>query len=105
MKIAEKFFFADDLANDEDTVALIEKTLSGDYKNNEIESVSSVFRKNENLTSVSFAKATSVDSNAFEGCPALIEIHFAAINQSAIEALSGYSSKFGANNATIYFDL
>ena len=25
--------------------------------------------------------------------------------QSAIEAQSGYSSKFGATNATIYFDL
>jgi len=32
-------------------------------------------------------------------------IHFAAANQATIEALSGYSSKFGASSATIYFDL
>lgn len=33
------------------------------------------------------------------------ELHFAAANQSKIEALTGYSLKFGATNATIYFDL
>lgn len=33
------------------------------------------------------------------------EIHFSIENQATIEAMSGYSSKFGASNATIYFDL
>lgn len=33
------------------------------------------------------------------------EIHFRADMQATIEALYGYSSKFGATNATIYFDL
>lgn len=33
------------------------------------------------------------------------EIHFAAANQAAIEACDGYANKWGATNATIYFDL
>lgn len=33
------------------------------------------------------------------------EIHFAAANQAAIEACDGYDYKWGATNATIYFDL
>lgn len=33
------------------------------------------------------------------------EIHFAAANQAAIEACDGYDEKWGATNATIYFDL
>ena len=33
------------------------------------------------------------------------EIHFAAANQSAIEACEGYSYKWGFQGATIYFDL
>lgn len=33
------------------------------------------------------------------------EIHFAAANQAAIEACEGYANKWGATNATIYFDL
>lgn len=34
-----------------------------------------------------------------------VEIHFSAENQSLIEECSGYDTKFGATNATIYFDL
>lgn len=34
-----------------------------------------------------------------------VEIHFSAANQSLIEECPGYSTKFGATNATIYFDL
>lgn len=33
------------------------------------------------------------------------EIHFAAANQAAIEACSGYANKWGFAGATIYFDL
>ena len=35
----------------------------------------------------------------------LTEIHFPAAIKSKIEALTGYSDKWGATNATIYFDL
>ena len=33
------------------------------------------------------------------------EIHFAAVNQAAIEACDGYANKWGFTGATIYFDL
>lgn len=45
--------------------------------------------------------------NVFYGCSALTELHFAAANQSAIQASAGYSTAWGrgAGNVTIYFDL
>lgn len=55
--------------------------------------------------------ASSSDQNAcknvFYGCTSLTELHFAAANQSAIEASPGYSTAWGrgAGNVTIYFDL
>ena len=48
---------------------------------------------------------TTVGDDAFDRCRSLKEIHFAAKNKEAIEALSDYSNKFGATNATIYFDI
>lgn len=36
---------------------------------------------------------------------ATFEIHFAAANRAAVEACEGYDYKWGATNATIYFDL
>lgn len=62
------------------------------------------------LTMISFPSLTSVTptalgSSMFYNCTALTEIHFRADMQSTIETLSGYSDKFGATNATIYFDL
>lgn len=41
----------------------------------------------------------------FSNCPNLTEIHFRADAQAAVEALQGYADKWGATNATIYFDL
>ena len=59
--------------------------------------------------SVSFPALTSVGSsglyNAFYSCTGITSIHFRADAKSVIEAESGYSNKFGASNATIYFDL
>ena len=67
------------------------------------------FQNCTGLTNISFPALTTVKSNsfasAFYGCKALTEIHFPAAIQSTIEGLTGYSSKFGAANATIYFDL
>lgn len=51
----------------------------------------------------SFASSTS--SGAFRNCTALTEIHFRADMQATIEAMSQYADKWGATNATIYFDL
>lgn len=58
------------------------------------------------LTSVqndSFGSSTS--NGAFRNCTALTEIHFRADMQTTIEAMSQYANKWGATNATIYFDL
>lgn len=43
--------------------------------------------------------------SVFYNCTNLTEIHFRADAQATIEGLTGYGSKFGATNATIYFDL
>nr|DAM10418.1 MAG TPA: leucine-rich repeat protein [Caudoviricetes sp.] len=72
--------------------------------------LSNAFDNCKGLTgSVSFPKLTSVGdyglSNAFNNCKGLTEIHFRADVKATIEAQYSYSSKFGATNATIYFDL
>lgn len=61
------------------------------------------------LTTISFPSLTSVQTSsfyrAFNGCTILTEIHFRADMQATIETLTEYADKFGAMNATIYFDL
>ena len=49
----------------------------------------------------------NASKNVFYGCSSLTELHFAATNQSAIQASAGYSTAWGrgAGNVTIYFDL
>ncbi len=68
-----------------------------------------------NITTMSFPMLTTINTSyafyktnygaAFSGCTNLTAIHFKASMQSVIENLDGYSSAFGATNATIYFDL
>ena len=59
--------------------------------------------------SISFPALTTIGSSgladAFRVCTGITELHFRADAKSIIEAAGGYSSKFGASNATIYFDL
>lgn len=69
------------------------------------------------LTSISFPALTNVHIAAFQqtasgttnaaflNVPTLTEIHFRADAQAAIEATYGYSSKWGAQNASVYWDL
>ena len=61
------------------------------------------------ITSVSFPSLTFIGSNglqyAFNICTGITEIHFRADAKNIVESTDGYSSKFGASNATIYFDL
>ena len=66
------------------------------------------------LVSASFPSLTDVQRNSFGAstyngmlynCTALTEIHFRADMQATIEAMSKYADKWGAKNATIYFDL
>lgn len=49
--------------------------------------------------------AFGTSSLCFAKCTALTAIHFPASIRSMIQGMTGYSSKFGASNATIYFDL
>ena len=67
------------------------------------------FKGCTSLATISFPSLTTFkfnsSSNTFSGCTALTEIHFRADMQATVEALSGYASKWGATNATIYFDL
>ena len=65
------------------------------------------------LEEVFYPELVQIKANAFgesgkykfRGCSGLREIHFRADMQDVVEQLSGYDSKWGANNATIYFDL
>lgn len=67
------------------------------------------------ITKVFFPKLTSFSSTScfgtrstqyiFDGCSELVEIHFRADMQATVEALGGYSAKWGATNASIIFDL
>lgn len=78
-------------------------------------SCASMFKDCTALASITFpalynfqainAFGTSATTYIFSGCTGLTEIHFKASAQSAVEALPGYADKWGATNATIYFDL
>lgn len=65
------------------------------------------------LTTISFPALTSIIDKSFGNSnynyifsrTALTEIHFRADMQATIEAITGYANKWGATNATIYFDL
>lgn len=75
---------------------------------------STTFYKCTALKKISFPSLTSINANAFgtgtasypfRDCTGMVEIHFRADMQAVVESLSGYAYKFGAANATIYFDL
>ena len=58
--------------------------------------------------SVSNLRAPNAETVQFVGCEALAAIHFAAENEEAIKATTGWTRSdgtLGAVNATIYFDL
>lgn len=79
------------------------------------------FYNNSSIEKLYFPKLTIIDKNPnfagsgemkahtyiFSNCSKLIEIHFGATNQAAIEATEGYATLWGrgAGNATVYFDL
>lgn len=69
-----------------------------------------VFYRCEKLKKVLFPSLINISTNglnqsSFGLCPNLTEIHFRVDMQSTIEAMSSYVDKWGATNATIYFDL
>lgn len=77
------------------------------------------FYSNNTIQKLYFPKLTVIDKSPaytgnstsqnyiFSKCNSLIEIHFGAANQAAIEASEGYPTLWGrgAGNATVYFDL
>lgn len=75
----------------------------------------STFANCTSLSSISFPNLKYADYSscfgsvssiyAFRGCTALTEIHFRADMQTKVEGWIGYADKWGATNATIYFDL
>ncbi len=73
------------------------------------------FTNNTNLTRMDFPNLKTISqqdgfgssstSYAFRGCSSLTEIHFRMDMQEIVSTLTGYADKWGATNATIYFDL
>lgn len=51
-----------------------------------------------------FGNATAANAMFYQ-CNAMEEIHFRIGTQTVIEGMTNYGTKFGATNATIYFDL
>lgn len=62
------------------------------------------FPELKEVTKVDTFGGTSTNET-FRSCTSLTEIHFRADMQSTIEKQTRYTNKFGATNATIYFDL
>lgn len=85
------------------------ETITGNY------ACQGMFYGCNKLTTISFPSLTTIEGTnpfgtsgsnlMFYNCTGLKEIHFKADMQSTVEAIPGYSTKFGATNATIYFDL
>lgn len=48
---------------------------------------------------------TTYSKYMFSSSTNITEIHFGIENEATIQAMDGYASKFGATNATLYFDL
>lgn len=79
-------------------------TISGNY------ACTRMFHGCKALTTISFPSLITIEGTKpmyemFTYCTNLSEIHFRSDMQVTVEALSEYSNKFGATNATIYFDL
>lgn len=58
-----------------------------------------------NINTTTFTGGGGASHYTFIGCNSLTEIHFRADAQATVELLEGYADKWGATNATIYFDL
>lgn len=72
------------------------------------------FSNNTKLTRFDFPSLTTIENNpfgrtssyySFRNCTGITEIHFRSDMQETISSLAGYADKWGATNATIYFDL
>ena len=75
--------------------------------------MATMFANNKNMVGAYFPSLEQVlpaatqnqFNNMFQNNTNMTEIHFPAAMQSRISQMTGYANKFGATNATIYFDL
>lgn len=90
------------------------QNLEGDIEFKNLQTVdyqglAGVFYNCSKITSVYFNSLVNVDntalSSAFDGCENLTEIHFLSTMEETISGLSGFDENFGAENATILFDI
>lgn len=93
------------------SITSVDMPLLATVRNN---GLTGTFYNCKGLTSFYFPSLTSIQAygfgygygdGPFEGCTNMTELHFRADMQATVEALAGYGEKFGATNATIYFDL
>lgn len=86
--------------------ALEEITLPSATYINGTDSTDGAFLNCSSLAEIYIPKVTYIGAFAFKGCTSLVRIHCGLANESAIKALSGYSTKFMADARTqILFDL
>ena len=52
-----------------------------------------------------FPQVSSIGEETFSGSTGITELHFSEANEAVISALPGFTSAFGAENATVFFDL
>jgi hypothetical protein len=73
------------------------------------EGLNGAFAGCTSLTTISFPSLANVESDSldecFSDCEELEEIHFRKDMEETIMLLDGFDENFGAENATIYFDL
>lgn len=84
------------------------------YKISNVNGMAAAFQNCADLYIISFPMLTDVNKQAFgsaviyyifRNCPDLTEIHFRADMETVISTMTGFNAKWGATNATIYFDL
>ena len=78
------------------------------YNNSTLQSAYFGGLKGSTIGDVTYPFSSSDTSSyyyMFNNCPNLTEIHFRADAKNKVKNFIGYSSKWGASNATIYFDI
>ena len=90
---------------DDVAAAIVNRTIT-EYENNSLTTVGlHAFYGCSILTNVKLPACTSIGQYAFMNCSNLNAIHLGISNKTSIEADTNYSSKWGASNAKVYFDL
>lgn len=90
---------------DDVAATIVNRTIT-EYENNSLTTVGPhAFYGCSSLTNVKLPACTSIDQYAFTNCSNLTAIHLGVSNKTSIEANTSCSSKWGASNAKVTFDL